>query len=101
MIQLLRRVKFDPAIRQYSASKYVSSFVGFVPAEEPEIALIVVVNEPRVELFYGGHVAAPAFRRIGEKTLRYLRVLPQESGESILSLLERGTFPLGKLQGRG
>jgi cell division protein FtsI (penicillin-binding protein 3) len=63
----------DPETRRYSSSDYVSSFVGFVPADNPEIALIVVVYKPRGAR-YGGVVAAPVFRKIVEHTLVYLDI---------------------------
>ena len=59
----------------YDSSKWVSSFVGFAPAEDPRVAIIVVVDEPQGE-HLGGAVAAPIFREIGEQTLRYLHVPP-------------------------
>lgn len=93
--------KYDPQIGRYSRSKYVSSFVGFVPAEAPEFALIVVVNEPQVYPFYGGYVAAPAFRRIAQRTLRYLRVAPDRSAEATLFLRESPSVALAKLKGSG
>jgi len=79
--------KFDRKIGRYSREKYVSSFVGFVPAEEPRISVIVVVNEPHGAI-YGGTVAAPAFRSIVEQTMTYLKV-PTRLPEQIL-LVERG-----------
>lgn len=63
----------DPKTRRYSKSDYVSSFVGFVPADNPEIALIVVVYKPRGAR-YGGIVAAPVFKNIIEHTLIYLNI---------------------------
>jgi cell division protein FtsI (penicillin-binding protein 3) len=93
--------KFDSEAGRYSKSKYVSSFVGFVPAEEPEIALIVVLNEPRGLLYYGGTVAAPSFRRIAERTLRYLRVTPSQSPKATMSLMEGETTSLSKIRGSG
>ncbi len=93
--------KFDSKIGMYSKSKYVSSFVGFVPAEAPEIVLIVVLNEPRSLLYYGGYVAAPSFRRIAERTLRYLRVTPSQSPKAILSSIEGETTPLSRIRGSG
>lgn len=64
--------KFDPAIRKYSSSKYVASFAGFVPAEAPKLAILVVVDEPSTSrgIYYGGSVAAPAFGRIAKRALR-------------------------------
>lgn len=60
----------------YSATKRVSSFVGFLPADRPEIAVAVVVDTPTVGSRYGGIVAAPVFARIGEFTMRYLGIQP-------------------------
>lgn len=57
----------------YSKQKYASSFVGFVPADDPKIALIVVIFEPKGG-YYGGQVAAPVFKDIAEKSLAYLNV---------------------------
>ena len=51
-------------------------FVGFVPVENPEIVVLVVVDEPQ-KRHYGGVVAAPVFRRIIRETLRYLKVPPE------------------------
>lgn len=60
-------------LKKYSREKYASSFVGFVPADNPKIALIVVVFEPK-GAYYGGTVAAPVFKAISEKALSYLNV---------------------------
>ena len=62
----------------YSRRDFVSSFVGFVPASRPELAILVVVDEPR-KYTYGGLVAAPAFREIAQSTLNYLNI-PMETG---------------------
>jgi cell division protein FtsI (penicillin-binding protein 3) len=59
----------------YSPDKVVASFAGYVPADRPRLAILVVVDEPRVAQ-YGGTVAAPVFREIAESTLRYLGVAP-------------------------
>lgn len=56
--------------------KYASSFVGFVPADRPRVAVIVIVREPKGQ-YYGGLVAAPLFKEIAEQTLAYLNV-PRE-----------------------
>ena len=57
----------------YYKSRYFSSFVGFVPADEPIISILVVLNEPRPQ-YFGGTVAAPVFRKIATETLRYLEM---------------------------
>jgi cell division protein FtsI (penicillin-binding protein 3) len=59
----------------YDPSKWVSSFVGVVPAEDPRLAIIVVVDEPQGG-HLGGAVAAPIFKEIAEQSLRYLHVAP-------------------------
>jgi cell division protein FtsI (penicillin-binding protein 3) len=59
----------------YAEGKYIASFIGFAPAEKPEIAILVVIDEP-VNDHYGGTVAAPAFRKIAQETLNYLNVPP-------------------------
>ncbi len=57
----------------YYRDKYISSFVGFVPADEPLISILVVLNEPHPQ-YFGGKVAAPIFRKIATETLRYLKM---------------------------
>jgi len=59
----------------YDASKWVSSFIGFVPAEAPRVAITVMVDEPQ-GAHLGGAVAAPIFKEIAEQALRYLHVPP-------------------------
>jgi cell division protein FtsI/penicillin-binding protein 2 len=61
----------------YSNTKYMASFVGFLPAEAPEIAIIVVVDEPQ-PMHTGGYVAAPAFSKIAEQAVRYLHIVPDQ-----------------------
>jgi len=75
----------DPKTGHYSRSDYVSSFVGFVPADDPKIALIVVIYKPRGAT-YGGVVAAPVFKNIIEHTLVYLNV-PMENEENNITLV--------------
>lgn len=55
----------------YKKGSYIASFIGFIPAEEPEVVILVIVDEPRKE-HYGSIVAAPAFRKIAYETLNYI-----------------------------
>jgi cell division protein FtsI (penicillin-binding protein 3) len=71
--------KIDPD-GTYSTSRYVASFVGLVPASKPELVVMVMVDEPRGG-FYGGTVAAPAFREIARFNLQYLEI-PQDAPRS-------------------
>jgi len=66
--------KVDPVTRTYSVDKRVSSFIGFAPADEPKMVILVVLDEPKVKKTYGGLLAAPVFSRIAEQALRYLHV---------------------------
>ena len=57
---------------EYSSTQYIASYVGFAPLDNPVVAAIVVINEPQGE-YYGGHLAAPAFKQIVEQSLIHLR----------------------------
>jgi cell division protein FtsI/penicillin-binding protein 2 len=59
----------------YHSGKYVGSFVGFAPVNDPRLAVIVVIDEPQGS-HYGGVVAAPAFKQIMQTGLSYLHVPP-------------------------
>ncbi len=63
---------YDSKKKRY-LERYVSSFVGFVPADNPRIVAIVVIGEPE-KAYYGGEVAAPVFRSVLEASLSYLRI---------------------------
>jgi cell division protein FtsI (penicillin-binding protein 3) len=60
----------------YSETKYIASFIGFAPAQNPQLLAAVIVDQPQGEI-YGGSVAAPAFGKIAEFALPYLGI-PQE-----------------------
>jgi cell division protein FtsI (penicillin-binding protein 3) len=68
--------KVDSLLGGYSEDHYISGFIGFAPAEEPKLVLLVVVDEPQGN-GYGGVVAAPIFKAIMEKALPYLHIVPK------------------------
>ena len=70
--------KMDPATKRYSRAPGVLSFVGFVPADDPRLAMIVLLDEPKNEK-WGSEAAAPIFATIGREALRYLNVAPRDS----------------------
>lgn len=76
----------DPRTKRYSKEKYVSSFVGFVPVDNPRIAMIVVVYEPKGQI-YGGVVAAPVFRDIANQALSYLNIPREDNPQQGTPLL--------------
>ncbi len=61
---------------RYSRSEYNASFVGFVPSRKPALAIIVVIDSPHGNGYYGGTVAAPIFKRIAQESLRHLGIGP-------------------------
>ncbi|MEI6891366.1 MAG: penicillin-binding protein 2 [Pontiella sp.] len=70
----------------YYQKNFISSFVGFLPVENPEIAIIVVVDDPglytesgRKIKYFGGTVCGPAFKEIAEFAVRYFRIAPEGS----------------------
>lgn len=80
--------KFDSVTKRYSKVNYVSSFVGFVPADKPRLALVVVVHDPRGHI-YGGIVAAPVFRKIANDALSYLEVPRDDTKNKSLLVTSR------------
>ncbi len=66
--------KADPVAKGYS-DKRIASFVGLVPAEDPRAVILIVVDEPKTDV-YGGLVAAPAFKEIAAEAMPYLGVPP-------------------------
>jgi len=68
--------------------KYVASFVGFAPADDPEIVCLVILDQPPVgNTYYGGLIAAPVVKNILEESLQYLGVEPEYTQEE-LELIE-------------
>ena len=67
----------------YSHDKFIASFIGFAPVEDPAISIVVTVDEPR-PYYFGGVVAAPVFKNVVSDTLKYLKTHP--------SVLEALTF---------
>ncbi|MDH4106920.1 MAG: penicillin-binding transpeptidase domain-containing protein [Gammaproteobacteria bacterium] len=77
----------------YSQDKYLSIFAGFAPANEPRLAVVVVIDEPKGELYYGSDVAAPVFGEVMAESLRLLAVppdaLPARDAGSIIQAMSR------------
>jgi cell division protein FtsI (penicillin-binding protein 3)/stage V sporulation protein D (sporulation-specific penicillin-binding protein) len=67
---------------RYSEKHHIGSFVGFFPANRPQVQITVVVNDgklPTGGIAYGGTVAAPSFKRIGEQLIPYLGIQPADA----------------------
>jgi cell division protein FtsI (penicillin-binding protein 3) len=65
--------KVDPATGGYSKTKYVASFIGFAPVNNPAVTIAVILDSP-IGLHQGGQVSAPVFKRIAEQVLEYMHV---------------------------
>ncbi|MBE3572248.1 MAG: stage V sporulation protein D [Moorella humiferrea] len=66
----------------YMEGKYVASFIGFAPVNDPRLVALVTIDEPQGYPYYGGTVAAPIFQRVVSDALHYLKVPPQyDSGK--------------------
>ena len=78
--------KIDPKTKAYSSTKFVGSFVGFAPVSNPQVAIIVVIDEP-AGAYHGGDVAAPVFREVAEQVLPALNVMPDIETKSAPDLI--------------
>jgi cell division protein FtsI (penicillin-binding protein 3) len=80
--------KFGP--QGYSDDRYLSLFAGMAPAREPRVAMVVMLNEPRGEKFYGGQVAGPVFSAVMAETLRLMNVAPDVVVDPKLRMAQAG-----------
>jgi len=67
----------------YADGKYISSFVGFVPAKRPKAVILVVIDEPKKQ-HYGSIVAAPVFKKIAHKTIGYMNLQPKSKAGGLI-----------------
>lgn len=70
--------KADQFGKGYIKNEYVASFVGFVPANQPKLSILVILDTPRYGM-YGGTVAAPVFKEVAEAILYYMNISPDRS----------------------
>jgi cell division protein FtsI (penicillin-binding protein 3) len=84
--------KTDPRSGRYSVDDYIASFVGFVPADKPVVAIAVMVDSPRID-HAGGNVAAPIFRRVGDAALTYFGLTPHGTEVAEVSSLAQAPDP--------
>lgn len=68
---------------EYSKEKYVASFIGYLPAENPQFVMLVMVDEPKGKQYYGGQVAAPAFAEMSKKIVQCLNLEPKKEGPAV------------------
>jgi cell division protein FtsI/penicillin-binding protein 2 len=71
---------------------YVASFIGFFPADAPEVCISIMVDEPdAAKGYYGGHVAAPVFRQVAEQVANYLKIRPDREEVADTMVRKGGT----------
>lgn len=71
---------------RYSNQRHISSFCGFFPADNPRLLVTVVIDEPKMErCAYGGVVAAPVFRNIGESLIQHLNIQPSNTSTNLIA----------------
>ncbi len=63
--------------------KLIASFIGFAPADDPELVCLILVDEPKVGTIFGSTVAAPYVKQVMEETLRHYGYLPTESADTV------------------
>lgn len=66
----------------YADGKYVSSFIGYVPSEGPELLIYAVLDEPKPQ-YYGGTVAGPMFRQIADQALNHLGIMGKREHDRV------------------
>ena len=62
----------------YVSNKYVASFIGFFPADNPQVCISIVMDEPK-DGYYGGEVCGPVFREVAERCASYLNIPPDQN----------------------
>ena len=91
--------KSGTAIKAFAGgygNDYVGLFAGVAPISDPEIAVVVVIDDPGGDLYHGGEVAAPVFSRIMKGTLRLLNVAPDANTKVTVVTAEPKTENLAK-----
>lgn len=74
----------------YTDDRYMSVFAGMAPASDPRLVMVVMINEPRAKVYYGGEVAAPVFSRVMGGALRLMGIAPDDVAEQAVHLAALG-----------
>ncbi|MDB6018907.1 MAG: ftsI [Pedosphaera sp.] len=75
----------------YQSNKFYASFIGFFPADNPQVCIYVSMDEPKGDLHQGGQIAAPVFKQIAEQAANYLNIRPDKDGEQVFPQLAAAT----------
>lgn len=89
-----------PGGRGYAGGKYIGSFIGYLPAEDPQILISVIIDEPS-NAIYGGTVAAPLFSSIGQFAVSQLNIPPSSAKSAIAEKGVTADSDVEKVSGSG
>ncbi len=78
---------------RYVPGKYIASFAAVAPVDDPQIAMLVIIDEPSTGQYYGGTIAAPVARDVLEETLNYLEITPVFTEEEKKLIVENVIVP--------
>ncbi|MGA9363801.1 MAG: penicillin-binding transpeptidase domain-containing protein [Bacteroidota bacterium] len=76
---------------RYQAGSYTASFIGFFPAEDPQVVCLVMVDNPRRGSYFGGQVSAPIFRAIAERMMSTGLQVPRSNRGSVIARMDTST----------
>lgn len=77
----------------YAQGKHMASFIAVAPVDDPQVAILVVIDEPSTGQFYGGSIAAPVVKDVLTETLKYLEVEPKFTDEEKQEVIEKVIVP--------
>ena len=75
--------KVDLTTKKYSKDKVASSFIGFLPADDPKLSILIIIDEPQ-GISYGGTVAAPLFKEAAYQIVDYLNIAPRRKSTTVV-----------------
>jgi cell division protein FtsI/penicillin-binding protein 2 len=92
--------KVDPSTGKYSLAHFYASFVGFFPADDPEVCILITADEPTTagKSYYGGKACAPLFARMGREMASYMALQPRPGTNTAdaLPILPSSGTPVGR-----
>ncbi len=86
--------KIDPRTHTYSKTKYVASFVGFAPVNDPAITMVIVMDSPQASMHYGASASAPMFHELAQQILEYLGVPHDQDLKTTLQMAAVESQPM-------
>ena len=78
--------KTDQTVEEGEAEPYIASFIGFAPANDPEIAILIMIDEPSAGEYFGGLIAAPIAGDVLRDVLPYLEIQPEYTEEELATV---------------